>query len=114
IWASACRLAWGPSSAASSGRCWHGAFSSGGPLGGRAPAAEWEGRRMEPLILASASPRRRELLAMVGCPFEVVDPSVDEGMDGTGPGSADPGSLVEAVARRKAEAVAARFPGRLV
>lgn len=69
---------------------------------------------MEPLILASASPRRRELLAMVGCPFEAVEPLVDEGVDGTGPGGLDPGSLVEAVARRKAEAVAARFPGRLV
>src|SRR5690606_10992426 len=73
-----------------------------------------EGRRMEPLILASASPRRRELLAMVGCPFEVVEPHVDEGMDEAGSAGPDPGSLVEAVARRKAEAVAARFPGRLV
>jgi len=51
---------------------------------------------------------------MVGCPFEAVEPLVDEGVDGTGPGGLDPGSLVEAVARRKAEAVAARFPGRLV
>ena len=31
------------------------------------------------LILASASPRRRELLARLGLPFEVVEPAVEEG-----------------------------------
>ncbi|TEU00264.1 MAG: septum formation protein Maf [Dehalococcoidia bacterium] len=30
------------------------------------------------LILASASPRRRELLARLGLPFEVVEPDIDE------------------------------------
>lgn len=33
---------------------------------------------MEPLILASSSPRRRELLAQLGVPFEVVAVDVDE------------------------------------
>jgi septum formation protein len=30
------------------------------------------------LILASTSPRRREILAMLGLPFEVIDPEFDE------------------------------------
>src|SRR2546423_11177081 len=33
------------------------------------------------LILASASPRRRELLSLLGLPFEVVTSSVDEDSD---------------------------------
>ena len=31
-----------------------------------------------PLVLASASPRRRELLARAGVPFEVMPASIDE------------------------------------
>ncbi len=35
------------------------------------------------IILASASPRRRELLARLGLPFRVVEPQVDEeGLEG--------------------------------
>lgn len=62
------------------------------------------------LILASASPRRRELLERVGLPIEVRAPDVDE--------SAHAGELPAAYARRvaaaKAAAVAARAPGRWV
>lgn len=32
----------------------------------------------DPLILASSSPRRRELLSLAGIPFEVCSPQVDE------------------------------------
>jgi septum formation protein len=50
------------------------------------------------LILASASPRRREILASLGIPFEVVAPDVEEVTEG------DPEALVLENARRKASA----------
>ncbi len=53
------------------------------------------------LILASASPRRRELLARFGLPFEVVEPQVDErGLEGR------PERLARRLAVAKAHAVA--------
>ncbi len=61
------------------------------------------------LILASASPRRRHLLARLGLPFEVVEPDIDE--------STTAGRL-ERIARRlaaaKARAVAVRRPDATV
>ena len=33
---------------------------------------------MEPIILASSSPRRQEILRMLGIPFQVIMPSIDE------------------------------------
>ena len=59
------------------------------------------------LILASASPRRRELLSALGLSFEVRVSDADEtvGADVT------PREAVEIVARRKAEAVTALFSG---
>ena len=65
------------------------------------------------LILASASPRRRELLARAGIAFEVVPAEIDER---SLPGEA-PCALAERLAREKALAVAARLgpaPRRLV
>jgi MAF protein len=53
------------------------------------------------LILASGSPRRQELLAHLGLPFEVAPAAVDEG-DFSG----DPAQAVVEAARRKARAVA--------
>ena len=50
------------------------------------------------LILASASPRRRELLSALGLRFEVVETGVDELTAG------DPASVVVENARRKARA----------
>lgn len=58
------------------------------------------------LILASASPRRRELLAQLGVPFEVIAADVIEDEDPT----AEPRALVARNAARKADAVAACFP----
>jgi septum formation protein len=61
------------------------------------------------LILASASPRRRELLASLGIPFEVVASDVDETLDAV--------ALPDAVARlalRKARAIAASRTAALV
>ncbi|WP_138415529.1 Maf family protein [Aquibacillus sediminis] len=56
---------------------------------------------MPTLLLASGSPRRKELLHQVGLPFQVVKPDVDETMVD----STDPAQLVSELARRKGEAV---------
>ncbi len=58
------------------------------------------------LILASASPRRRELLAQTGLAFEVVPAAIDE-TPRTGEAAAH---YVARMAREKAQAVARRFP----
>jgi len=52
-------------------------------------------------VLASASPRRRELLPLLGLPFEIVEPEVEELDDG------DPLEVVLRNAELKARAVAA-------
>lgn len=63
---------------------------------------------MKRLILASASPRRRELLANAGFTFAVVPAAVDE----TYPGGEDPAAFAERLALVKAEQVAQRFTGQ--
>ena len=66
---------------------------------------------MQPaLILASASPRRRELLAQLGVVFTVVTAEVTEHED---PAS-EPKSMVAHNAALKADWVAARYPDALV
>ncbi len=65
-----------------------------------------------PVILASGSPRRRELLRLLGIPFRVCAPALDE-VEAAG-GVEEPRAAALAVARAKAEAVAGRFPGRTV
>ena len=62
------------------------------------------------LILASQSPRRRELLAMLGLDFEVITANIDEAMDPALP----PEANVAGVAEAKARAVGAAHPGRLI
>lgn len=62
------------------------------------------------LILASASPRRRELLAELGIPFEVVVAQVTEHEDPT----TDPRTMVAHNAALKADWVAARHPDAYV
>lgn len=61
------------------------------------------GLHTQPLILASASPRRRELLALLGRPFSTLVPEIDE--------TPLPGELprpfAERLAAEKADAVAA-------
>ena len=54
------------------------------------------------LILASASPRRREILAMAGYRFEILSPDVDENISGL-----SPAELAQELSRRKAAAAAA-------
>jgi septum formation protein len=66
-----------------------------------------------PLVLASASPRRRELLARAGVRFEVIPAGIDEDVR---PGEA-PAQLAGRLAREKALAVASRVgpdPARFV
>ncbi len=58
------------------------------------------------LILASASPRRRELLAQLGLPFTIVVADVTEHEDPT----TDPRTMVSHNAALKADWVAARHP----
>lgn len=58
------------------------------------------------VILASASPRRAQLLAQVGIQFE-VDPSL---MEETFPESASPAEVVKLLSKQKAEDVAERHP----
>lgn len=65
---------------------------------------------MPRLILASASPRRRELLAQLGLPFEVVVAEVTEHEES----STDPRVMVAHNAALKAEWVAARHPAATV
>jgi septum formation protein len=63
------------------------------------------------LILASASPRRQELLREAGYAFEVHPADVDESDH---PPGLEPAALATYLADRKAEAVAARFPDAVV
>ena len=58
------------------------------------------------LILASASPRRRELLAHLGLPFTIQAADIDE----TPLPDEDPRFYTERLAREKAEAIAQHHP----
>lgn len=67
---------------------------------------------LPPIILASRSPRRRELLAEAGYRFQVVPPD-ESAESGTVPGES-PAELVARLARQKAADVAARVGKGLV
>ena len=62
------------------------------------------------LILASASPRRKELIARLGVPYEICPANADEEVCGL----LRPEELVKALSLRKAEAVFALHPDDLV
>ncbi|CAN5215202.1 Maf family protein [soil metagenome] len=62
------------------------------------------------VILASGSPRRRELLSLIGLKHEVRPADVDESVAG----GESPSSHAERLALAKAEAIAAQFPASLV
>ncbi|MCU0986639.1 MAG: Maf family protein [Acetobacteraceae bacterium] len=68
-------------------------------------------RAMPPLVLASASPRRRDLLRQIGLAPDIVDPAE---IDETPLPRELPGPHATRLARAKADAVAARRPGALV
>ena len=62
------------------------------------------------LILASSSPRRRELIRELGRPFRVVAPEADENL----PAGASPERAAEELASRKADSVARRLSEGIV
>jgi septum formation protein len=64
----------------------------------------------KPLILASSSPRRAEILRNIGCPFEVVPPDYVESEYK----SWDGGELLFDSAVQKAENVRTKYPDRAV
>ena len=61
-----------------------------------------------PLILASGSPRRRELLDLMGLTYTVETPDADESFSGR------PSETVMEISRRKAAAVAARHSDSII
>jgi nucleoside triphosphate pyrophosphatase len=65
---------------------------------------------LPPIVLASGSPRRKQLLEMLRIPFRVIPPDVDEHVL---PGEA-PDRYVTRLSRAKAEAVVRRAPGEVI
>ena len=65
---------------------------------------------MRKIILASGSPRRKEILELLGLEFEIAESLYDEDLVQTD----DPVELVEELALQKALAVAKRYPDAIV
>jgi septum formation protein len=65
---------------------------------------------VNPIVLASGSPRRKQLLEMLRIPFRVIPPDVDEHVL---PGE-QPEAYVTRLSRAKAQAVVSRVPGEIV
>lgn len=71
-------------------------------------------RPAEPLLLASGSRTRRDLLAGAGLPVETCPAAIDERALEAQAGALSPPALALRLAEAKARAVAARHPGRIV
>lgn len=65
---------------------------------------------MLPIVLASGSPRRRQLLEMLRIPFRVIAPDIEERVVA----GESPDAYVTRLSRAKAQAVVARAPGDVV
>lgn len=65
---------------------------------------------MESIILASGSPRRKELLNQLGIEFEVIPADVDETLEE----GLSPEEAVKQLSLKKAAAVAKMHPGKIV
>lgn len=70
------------------------------------------GKHKPSFILASASPRRRELLAAAGYEFTVIPPDVDESK--FSPDGIEPCEFVKILALAKANNVARNYPDKIV
>jgi septum formation protein len=79
-------------------------LASGVQAGGR------EAQTTSPLVLASGSPRRQELLALLGLPFRVEPADVNESVHDALP----PWERAARLAEDKARAISSRYPGALV
>jgi septum formation protein len=66
-------------------------------------------QKIPPIVLASSSPRRSEILDMLGIDHIVFKPGIDEDNR-----SADPGSLVRDLSIKKAEAAAEAVDGEII
>lgn len=64
---------------------------------------------MEKIILASGSPRRRELLTQVGIEYEVIPADIAEVIT-----KSNPSEVVEELSRQKADAVHKSYKNRIV
>jgi septum formation protein len=65
---------------------------------------------MQEIVLASGSPRRKEILELLGIEFEVAESGYDENLIKTN----DPVELVEELALQKALSVAKQYPDAIV
>src|SRR5690625_7758311 len=65
---------------------------------------------MQPLVLASSSPYRRQILERLGLPFRWQAPGIDESLK---PNEA-PETLVQRLALAKAKALAPQYPDALI
>jgi len=65
---------------------------------------------MKQLILASASPRRKQILTMLGIPFSISPSEIEEKLTQ----GLKPIEQVENLSRQKAEVVATKFHGALI
>lgn len=63
---------------------------------------------MEPIILASSSPRRQEILKMLDIPFQVILPNIDETLTS----GVDTEDIPELLAREKVSAVIHSLPSQ--
>jgi septum formation protein len=68
----------------------------------------------QPLVLASKSAIRGDVLRAAGLAIEVCPADIDERTIEQGSAARDPGEIAALLAREKALAVAARLPGRVV
>lgn len=64
---------------------------------------------MARIILASGSPRRRDLLSQIGVQYEVITSDADETIN-----ESNPAKVVEELSRRKAEDIATQLENNLV
>lgn len=65
---------------------------------------------MKRLVLASGSPRRKELMSLLNTPFEIIVSAIEEVVDPTLP----PETIVESLAKQKALAVFQNNPDAIV
>ena len=65
---------------------------------------------MAPIILASSSPRRQEILKMMNIPFQVIMPNINENLDS----AKSPSELTETLAKLKVMSVVHSLPAKQV